>query len=296
MNRRLALAPLFACFMNDNRPTFLYFPQWQGCGSTNAIQTGAEMLRAAFVGVQPVTIPLSAEPPTARYGISGYQPLLAQLNAARTILEQQQPARLLLVAGDCAAEIAPINYLNQRYEGDLLVLWLDAHADLNTPASSPSGHFHGMPLRLLLDGQFPATAFRVASPLTSQQVVFVGLRDTDPEEDRYVADHAIPVLAASSPLAEQLAPLLARINARNLYIHLDLDVLDPQQFPDLQCPAAGGYRAEEIAQLLRHLLATQHVVGMSLTETTATRPEALAPIHSILTVYQNWLLKPPVAA
>ncbi|WP_052732465.1 arginase family protein [Hymenobacter terrenus] len=282
--------------MNDNRPTFLYFPQWQGCGLTNAIQTGAETLRAAFSEAQPITIPLSDEPLTTCFGISGYQPLLTQLGKAQTILEQQQPARLLLVAGDCAAEIAPISYLNQRYEGDLLVLWLDAHADLNTPESSPSGHFHGMPLRLLLDGQFPATAFRAESPLTSQQVVFVGLRDTDPAEDRYIADHAIPVLATGSPLAEHLAPLLARAKARNIYIHLDLDVLNPQQFPDLQCPVAGGYLAEDIAQLLRHLLEVHHVVGMSLTETTATKPEDLAPIQPILALYRDWLLKPTIAA
>ncbi|MBC7923505.1 MAG: arginase family protein [Ferruginibacter sp.] len=234
-------------------------------------------------------VPLTEAALTARHGIGGYQPLVDQFAATTALLAQQQPGRLLLLAGDCAAEIAPVAYFNQRYDGQLTVLWLDAHADLNTPASSPSGHFHGMPLRLLLEGEFTGTAFRVEAPLRPGQVLFAGLRDTDPAEDNFIAAHGLPVYADAATAPALVLAALRRQPPANLYIHLDLDVLNPNHFPALQCPVAGGFEPTELAALLRELLASCHVVGLSLTETMAATLAELAPIAPILAVYGEWL-------
>jgi arginase len=273
-------------------PSFLYFPQWQGSGLTPQVRTGAETLRQAFSQLElpAISVPLAEqEPLTTRHRIIGYEPLHTQLASATALLTKHQPNRLLLLAGDCAAEIAPISYLNQRYANELTILWLDAHADLNTPASSPSGNFHGMPLRLLLDGHFPDTDLRVANPLAARQVIFVGLRDTDPAEDAYIAEHSLHVLPAKDFQATNLLALLAQANAHYLYIHLDLDLLNPVIFPPLQCPVAGGLTPEATAELLSHLIDTYQVVGLSLTETTATNIEELRPIEPILREYRRWV-------
>lgn len=270
------------------KTTLLYFPQWQGSGLTNHVRLGAETLQMAF-GVETVAIPLSDEPLTVSHNISGYQPLVTQLETAKRTLAHLEPDRLLLVAGDCAAEIAPISYLNRLYQGELTVLWLDAHADLNSPDSSPSGHFHGMPLRLLLDGQFSGTSLFIDSPLTNRQVVFVGLRDTDKPEADYIAEHALPVVTDTHFSPKQVDELLSQRQAKNLYVHLDLDVLNPELFPALQCPVSGGFSPETIAQLIGELINKYNVVGLSLTETTATHVDDLQSIQPILRTYQNWL-------
>ena len=75
----------------------------------------------------------------------------------------------------------------------LFVLWIDAHGDLNTPASSPSGTAHGMPLRLLLDADADG-ALPAPRCLMRGQVALVGVRDLDPAEVEYVRRHDLPVL------------------------------------------------------------------------------------------------------
>jgi arginase len=50
---------------------------------------------------------------------------------------------VVTVGGTCGVEAAPVAYLNERYAGDLAIVWFDAHGDLNAPDTSPSGHFHG---------------------------------------------------------------------------------------------------------------------------------------------------------
>ena len=69
--------------------------------------------------------------------------------------------------------------------------------------------------------------------------------------------------------------MLARHPARNLYVHLDLDVLNPAEFPALECPSPGGWGVAETARLLQQLVNHYTVVGLSLTETnlaSATGP------------------------
>lgn len=277
--------------MSGPSPRLLFFPQWQGRGPTPDVHIGAEQLLAALAAWpgELATVVLSNEGLAAEHGINAYRPLLTQWRAATALLDREQPARLLLLAGDCAAEIAPVHYLNQRYGGELTVLWLDAHADLNTPASSPSGNFHGMPLRLLLDGAFAGTDFALARPLSSQQVLLVGLRDTDPPEDKYLAAREIAVISDQDFAVDRIARQLALLKPDNLYIHLDLDILSPDEFPALACPTAGGVAVAAVTDLLRQLVKQYNVVGMSLTETTATSAAHLLPIQPLLAVYAHWL-------
>ena len=116
--------------------------------------------------------------------ILGYSPILQQLTKVRETIWQHNPDRLFVIGGDCSIDIAPISFLNHKYARDLAVIWIDAHADLNTPASSPSHHFHGMPLRVLL-GEGDAKIIELSdSVLSSKQVFLVGARDFDPPEQK----------------------------------------------------------------------------------------------------------------
>jgi len=164
--------------------------------------------------------------------------------------------------------VGPIGYLNERYSGDLAVLWLDAHADLNTPASSPSGHFHGMPLRTLL-GDGPADCTRhLPRPLRPDQVVLLGVRDVDPPEADFIRRHDIArfgddVFRDPSALLE----LLAQRGFRHAYVHFDVDVLDPAAFPAALMRAPGGGPAlDDAIGLIASVRSAIDVVGFSVLE------------------------------
>ncbi len=172
-----------------------------------------------------------------------------------------------MLGGTCGAEIAPIAWLNSKYDGNLAVVWLDAHGDLNTPASSPSGHFHGMALRMLM-GEGDAELLRlVPLPLRPEQVTLAGTRDLDPPESEYVARTGLVALGPEA-LANTgvVVTAVGRSSAANLYIHLDLDFLDPNDFPAVLVPTEGGITLDALAPIIGALSSSFNVVGASVVE------------------------------
>lgn len=268
----------------------LFFPQWQGAGQGKRIDQGAhrliDFLRAEMTGSAPLEIALDpAEVLTKEAGIWGRAAILRQLNAARNALMQQQPERLFTIGGDCGIEVIPVGYLNARYANFALV-WLDGHADLNTPESSPSGTFHGMPLRVLMgegDAAFTAAA---GSALQPQQVVMAGVRDLDPAERDYMHQQQILNLPVDTPaIAARLVAELTRRGVRHIYIHFDLDVLDPHAFPYMHYPAADGFSVATAAEMVEALADSFEVVGMSLTEYDSSDGKGLDLIAPLLKMF-----------
>lgn len=253
------------------------------------LQIGAQTLFDYFHEESSLRVPLSDEPLDIEYNIIGYQPLITQRQSAEDLLDIHQPEKLVLIAGDCAAEIAPIDYLNSRYGEKLTIIWLDAHADLNTPESSPSGHLHGMPLRLLLDGGFDSAPMRTSTQVKSQQVILAGLRDPDAPEQAYIIQNSIAVVNEILSWKQKLLDLIAERTPNYVYVHLDLDVLDPESFPSVKCPTPAGLAVDEVNACLNQILDTYCVVGMSLTETTARTQEELAPIKEILDTFKRYI-------
>lgn len=151
------------------------------------------------------------------------------------------------------------------------VVWLDAHADCNTPASSPSGHLHGMPVACLL-GEGPGALVRglqrwlgTGSVLQPQQLSLLGVRSTDPGEDAWlwaVPLHCVPMAGDDGEgVLQALAHLLAHLDARtHVHLSLDLDVLDPQRAPGVSTPVPGGLSAAQALACMR-LLAASGLVG-----------------------------------
>ncbi len=270
---------------------YLFFPQWQGSGPTDEVYHGARLLRESlptkldFVDV-PVT-PLHAV--ALEDNIWGYPALVDQLQAACSILKGHNPDAIFAIGGDCAGEIAPVSFLNQHYQGDLAVIWMDAHADMNTPASSPSKTLHGMPLRTLLgegDSQMVKSMF---SPLSPRQVFLVGTREFDPDEERYIQRHQVKGYSPSD-LARNPQNLMDQIEDagfHNLYIHLDLDVLDPAVFPYTNFPSPDGLTVPQLMTVLEMLCDHFHVTGFSLLELAPREHTSLTGIAPILDLFTH---------
>ena len=134
---------------------------------------------------------------------------LETLAEQSTVLARGLPRRPLVLGGCCCAHVGAIRGLAARH-GRLAVVWLDAHGDLNTPESSPSGNLWGMPLRTAID----------EGSIRTDDVALVGARDLDPPERAYVAEHGID---------DDLSRALDGADA--VYVALDLDVLEPGLLP-----------------------------------------------------------------
>ena len=127
----------------------LAYPQWQGSGRPEHLRRGAEAVARVCSGYGPVVHVPVAGAGEARDGVNGWTAILEQFHSARAILTEKQPRTILTAGGDCACDVAVIDYLHGKYP-DLTVIWIDAHLDANTPATSPSGSFHGMPVATLM--------------------------------------------------------------------------------------------------------------------------------------------------
>jgi len=167
----------------------------------------------------------------------------------RATLDQQTeaiadalPARPAVVGGCCCTHVGAIRGLAARYER-LAVVWLDAHGDLNTPETSPSGNLWGMPLRMAID----------EGSVLASDVALVGDRDLDPPEADYVAAQGIDDDVGRALEGAQAA-----------YVALDVDVLEPGIVPSFM-PVPGGPGAGDVEAVLRDVASRSRIAGLGIT-------------------------------
>ncbi len=218
---------------------------------------GSGLLGAALGG--DVRVVGEPSPPA----VQGWEQDLA---AARPVLEAAAAAVAgpapVLVAAQCTIALATLPVIAAR-EPDAVVVWLDAHGDFNTPATSGSGYLGGMPLAAacgLWDGGYGAG-------LDASRVVLGDARDLDPAERAALDSAGVRRVA--------LADVAGAVRGERVFLHLDLDVLDPQVMA-AAVPAPGGATLEELAAALRDLAAAATVIGVEITAFDDPQPERLA--------------------
>jgi arginase len=166
----------------------------------------------------------------------------------------------LVLAGNCHSAMGTLAGLGR----EVAVVWFDAHADFHTPDSSPTGFIDGMALALVT-GEGWAELRRTVDglrPVPEERVVLVGARDLEPtEEERLVASAVVRADAAS--LESALDELAERAHA--VYVHIDLDVLDPSEGKANDWAVDGGLAATELQAALRAILARFEVPAAAFT-------------------------------
>lgn len=262
----------------------LLYPEWQGFGVDNRANEGAFTVHEAFSqGNKFVEIDvLQKEHLLVEGGIIGRSSIAKNSKQAFDRLNIEQPDKIFMIGGTCGSEIVPVAYLNQHYHRDLAVLWFDAHGDLNSPESSPSGHFHGMVLRTLLgDGDHILSEF-VPYPLSPSQVTLAGVRHLDIPEVEYASKEDITIISPDGLTdSKQVIVAVERSGSSNLYIHLDLDFFNPGDFEGAQCPAPGGLTMDQFVPILSDLNSRFKVVGLGVVEFASNNPDMAAKIPAL---------------
>lgn len=172
----------------------------------------------------------------------------------------------LFMGGDHSLSIGSIGG-TAHGEESLSVLWVDAHADYNTPQTSPSGNVHGMPLAALTGVGPPelVNLGHAGRKLDPANVAIIGLRDLDTVERTKLADSGMALYtmrqidergmaAVALEALDRLAPI------ERLHVSLDMDSLDPEHAPGVGTPVPGGLTYRE-AHLLMEIVADSRKVG-----------------------------------
>jgi arginase len=207
---------------------------------------------AAALGVddaEQVEIALEAPPVEA---------LIAGLPGVRAAVARAGGTPLALL-GECTLAPAVTAGLRDAHPG-LVLVWVDAHGDLNTPATSPSGFLGGMPFAILLGWCHEPLrqAAGLEPALPEARAALVGARDLDPGERDAIARSRLVVV-------DDVAAALAALPAgAPVHLHLDGDVLDPADAPGVDFPAPGGWNGERLVDEVAALAATGRVVGVSV--------------------------------
>lgn len=252
-----------------SKPFNLLFPEWQGYGAHQDVYHGAQHF-CRHVGEKltfdEVKVP-EKEQLVEEGGIIGRSSLLKLLDQASSILNAANPASTFMIGGTCACEIAPISFLNNQYDNDLAVFWFDAHGDLNTPASSPSHRLHGMPLRALLGEGDTQLLRRIPKFLNTEQVALVGARDLDVSEQLFVENNRVPIFRPNQVShTSELIDFAKSAGFTKAYVHFDLDVLEPDEFPHVLVSVPDGLRISNAIVGLRLIRENFDVVGCSIVE------------------------------
>lgn len=178
----------------------------------------------------------------------------------------------LFLGGDHSISIATVAAVT-ALRGDVGVLWVDAHTDMNTPASSPSGNIHGMSAAVLL-GDGPDALVNIGYPgakIKAAQMAMIGVRSVDEIERQRVRASGICVhtmrdidergiKAIAAQLLEQFAP------CAHIHVSFDLDSCDPSFAPGVGTPVMGGLSYREAHLLLEILADSGKVCSMDVVE------------------------------
>ena len=190
--------------------------------------------------------------------------LMRQLSE-RVRAAREDGAFPVILSGSCFAAVGVMAGLAEPAPA---VVWLDAHADFNTPESTVFGYFDGMGLAILTGGAWRSmrAALPGAGPVPEEAVVLAGARDLDENERLRLREsritHLTPKeLTSAGPVLKAVEPM----SPSGVYVHVDLDVLDPADGRVNIYSAPGGVRAGRLDAIVSELLERLPVRALSLT-------------------------------
>lgn len=179
----------------------------------------------------------------------------------------------LILGGDHSIAIGSLAGISKHYE-NLGVIWYDAHGDLNTSETSPSGNIHGMPLAISLGlGHERLTGLYDYTPkIKPENVIIIGARSLDPGERELIRERGIKVytmheidrMGMSAVMEETIQYF--KENTDGLHLSLDLDGLDPTEAPGVGTPVLGGMTYRESHLAMEMLFESELLTSLEVVE------------------------------
>jgi arginase len=191
----------------------------------------------------------------------------------RAELAVKSGALVLVLGGDCA-QVIGLLAAARRYHHHLNLLWFDRDADLNTPASTPSGRIDGMVVAHILGKGAPELVrFWGEPPLVREpDITLFGLERLDPPEQEYLSkspmrhNYAGDIQFKGGGPAAQDALAHLHADAHDFVLHLDTDVIAQEDFPAVNVPGSGGLRFEDVRSALLEFAKHKNLLGLDVAQ------------------------------
>ena len=242
-----------------------------GCAEAPAVLAPLAARRLEACGVGTVVGPLIAPAAGERRKTLAVSRLCGQLASA--VADARREARLpCVLGGDHSCAGGTWSGVARTLDGALGLVWIDAHMDSHTPSTSHTGRLHGMPLAWLL-GQADDPLYGLASGvLKPEHVCLVGVRSYEPEEDERLRRLGVRVVFMDEVRARGIDAVLgeaieiARAGTAGFGVSIDLDVVSPDEAPNVGTPVGGGVTSAELARSLEQVAGEPSLAALELVE------------------------------
>jgi arginase len=183
----------------------------------------------------------------------------AQRQAQSFALHDDPDTFTVTIGGDHSTSLGTLMALSRRQRRGFDVVWIDAHADFNTPLTSPSGNPHGMELAIAagLTQYLP----RIVDPL---RLHLWGVRDIDPGERRLLEEHGVEVRNVAATRRDW-SRLLGSLSY-DVFLSFDCDSCEPHVAPGTMTPVPDGFTAEEAIDLVRQIASSRRLLALDVVE------------------------------
>lgn len=263
----------------------LLYPQWQGGVISHWIpeipnpndvslgyHLGAELLDvlAPKTDHKTVRVPISTDVSRRAVvdGVMDRDILVEQTKAALNVLRIESPDKVVTLGGECSVSVAPFTYLASRYPDDVAVIWIDSHPDITLPGDVYVG-YHAMAVTALMGKGDAKIIGELPAKIAPQNILLVGIRNWERNEIKerqkaYGIAHLTPedVSYGSNPVLEWLKGT----RASKVVVHLDLDVLDPQEIIAAVGTDPDGLQMSDVTRIINDVAHEKEVVGLTIAE------------------------------
>lgn len=263
----------------------LIYPQWQGGNichwitevkdpnlASRGYYLGAQLLNflAPDNGQETYTVPIATDLVERKVtdGVMDKEAILAQTRAALDILKIQSPDKIVTLGGECSVSVAPFTYLSNKYNGDVALVWIDAHPDITLPGDAYAG-YHAMAVSACMGLGDKQIISELLAKVDPSKILFVGLRDWERDEIKarqkeYGIKHLTPEEVQED--GDAMRAWLASCGASKVMVHFDMDVLDPAEIIAAVGVVPNGMKIKEVVRVINDIAQEKEIVGLTVAE------------------------------
>ena len=270
-------------------------------GGLSTYRLGARLMTATLPEneTQPlvkIDVPaLGKTGPTITNGIASEAAVLEGIRKARAALEKEAPERVVTVGGNCIVSLASFDHLHALYP-EAGILWIDAHPDVSLPENGyPNAH--AMVLAALLGRGAPSLAKELKNPaFGAKDLLYIGLQGLHDYQRKFLDDAGVDYAVQTEAFVSDERILAFLTEHPQVFVHLDIDVLDPAFFhdtyfanPELVGDGSGGGRMtiEELGRILRIVSEKVETPAFTIAEYLPFEAERLANVFESLPLFTD---------
>ncbi len=263
----------------------LIYPQWQGGDvarwipevgdagvAARGYYLGAQLLDflSPDNGMDALTVPVKTDKceRVSTDGILDRDDIAIQTKAALDMLDVANPDRIVTLGGECSVSVVPFTWLARKYEGDVAMVWIDAHPDITFPGDVYAG-YHAMAVTACMGIGDEKIMSLLPARIVPEKILFVGLRDWERDEikkrqEQYGIKYLAPADVADD--SSKLVDWLRSCGASKVVIHFDMDVLDPAEIIAAVGVVPDGMKIAEVVRVINDIASEKEIVGLTVAE------------------------------